>query len=249
MKMHDNIKSLLSLNTQIKVSHKRKINEHYGELSLYKLNDELGNEYIVTHPYIKFSNVDEAISFFCYHAYTSKNVGYVQQRLFDKKLLNEDVHNLEKPNAKVKALFEAESILVDQEAIELGIKEPKAFPTEAEATKELNSIMKSDDLAVISEELKKFNAKYSMLDIYIHISAFYDAETRGHKHDYSIGIALNELSQKRVDELKTEQGNHSTSLKYKYIHFHVKIKKDYKSFTKAKQSVLEGHKTITQSNS
>ena len=70
----------------ISVPHKSKINEWYGELKISKLGK---NEYVIQPYWQKFSDIDDAVNWFMDKGLTSKNKGYIQNRLRDKGLLDD----------------------------------------------------------------------------------------------------------------------------------------------------------------
>lgn len=114
MKMRESIKLLLNNGVSIRKSYKSKINDWYGEFELYKVYDfyDKKEKYYAYHK--DFNNIDDAIEFFMISCFTSKNKGYIQQRL-DKKFDFENDYNLEKPSAELIKIFDEEGKIVDEE--------------------------------------------------------------------------------------------------------------------------------------
>lgn len=111
--MRESIKLLLNSGVSIRKSYKSKINDWYGEFELYRVYDYYTkkDKYYAWHK--EFTDIDEAVEFFMVTCLTSKNKGYIQQRL-DKKLNIED-YDLENPSEDLIQIFEEEGKIVDEE--------------------------------------------------------------------------------------------------------------------------------------
>lgn len=116
--MKNEIKKILEIGSTVKASYKSAINDWFSEISISKIKQtwDDGKTYYFISPYCeKFYNIDDAVYKFISYAYTSKNYGYIQQRLINKGVDFENEYDLENPNEKVKKLFEDEGKIVDQE--------------------------------------------------------------------------------------------------------------------------------------
>lgn len=102
--MRESIKLLLNSGVSIRKSYKSKILRVYD---YYTKKDK----YYAWHK--EFTDIDEAVEFFMVTCLTSKNKGYIQQRL-DKKLNIED-YDLENPSEDLIQIFEEEGKIVDEE--------------------------------------------------------------------------------------------------------------------------------------
>ena len=112
--LKDAIKLILTWNGSVNVPFKNEISDWYYEYTIYKyVNDALMVSYNISPDGTKFFDVDEAVDYFCKHAFTSKNAGIVQKRIMEKGFNLED--RLEKPDQEIKNLFAEEAKLVDEE--------------------------------------------------------------------------------------------------------------------------------------
>ena len=152
--MREAIKQIIENGGTIKVPYKREISSWYGEVSIYKIEDF----YFIQNT--KFSDIDEAVSYFLNEAYTSKNKGFLQDRIVKKGLLDgDDVLSIENPTDELKKIFEEEGRIVDEEAKKFNIKISK-FPKESDALDEFIKIVKNFNESTIRNELVQFE-KYS----------------------------------------------------------------------------------------
>ena len=110
--LRESIANVVKTGGRISVAYKTKINEWYGDLTLY--HSDYRKKYVVEH-YQEFENIDAAVDLFMQKAYTSANVGYIQNRLKKKGIDFEADYDLEKPSKALKKLFADEGKLVDSE--------------------------------------------------------------------------------------------------------------------------------------
>lgn len=179
----ESIKNVVLSGMTIKHPYKSEISSWYSDISISSYNG-----FYSIHPFsVKFANIDDAVNYFCNQAFTSKNVGYIQSRLFDKKILNDYDHNLENPDKELKKLFIEEGKLVDEEAKALDIKLIE-FPKAEDALKEFNLLIQNFNPLTIVKELRNFEEKYSVLDPFIGMSYNYQYEIDGSKHDFGSGF-------------------------------------------------------------
>ncbi len=193
----ESIKQVVSNGITIQFPYKSSISSWYGEVKLYKLDDF----YICNCPnHIKFYNVDDAVNHFCNIAFTSKNIGYIQSRLVDKKIIDKyDEDSIENPNKDIKKLFKEEGKLIDEESKSLNII-INNFPKSDESIIEFKSIIDSFDVNTIKEQLTQFDRNYSTLNPYISMSYTYDVEgsDRGFRSMINYGdFSLNRLSESK----------------------------------------------------
>lgn len=194
--MRDSIKKILEMGGTISFPYKIGINEWFGEIkiSTYK------NRFIISPRSIEFFDIDECVNYFCSEALSSKNYGYVQERLSDKGMITDnDEYDLEKPTNRIKKLFKEESILVDHEFSLMNII-VKPFPTKEEAENELEIIMVNYTYVdSLKNLLDGFNYKYSMIDIHMSFRAKYKY---GDGKDYSSGFKLSSLNDENILKYK-----------------------------------------------
>jgi hypothetical protein len=223
--MKESIKKLVSTNTSVSRNYKSRIDSYYGVIRLYKIYDMYCVDYGRR---IEFADIDEAIDYFFFHAFTSANVGYIQDRLYEKGLLDED-EDLEKPNEVVKKLFKAESVLVNKEAKSLyGIIKPKPFPTKEDAEKEIKKILSVINPETIAQRLREFKRKYSTIEPYISIKAVFDVANEFVKpHQYSQQVNLEDFNRKELEHRIMSGGKDA---KFAHVMITVKIKEEYKRF-------------------
>ena len=113
MNIRESIKSLLNLGVTVKKPFKDNINDWYSEFSLSPVYSELRGGLVYLSGFETFFDVDLAVEFFMSNCFTSKNKGYIQERLSRK--VNLDRHNLTKPSEELIQLFEDEGKIVDEE--------------------------------------------------------------------------------------------------------------------------------------
>lgn len=221
--MKQSIIDIIEKGGTISVPHKSKINEWYGELKISKLGK---NEYVIQPYWQKFSDIDDAVNWFMDKGLTSKNKGYIQNRLRDKGLLD-DSCDLERPNEKIKKLFREEGKIVDEEAKLLNIV-IKPFPKEEDAIADIESLVKNLTVSNLKDSLSEFEKKYMTLDPYISVSFVYDTETSGKKHEYSSGIDYESFSEKVYNRYK----NLDKRCVYKHVNLTIKLRKsdEYKRY-------------------
>ena len=194
--MRESIKKIIQLGASVSLPYKSEISSHFGDVKIYKLDDE----YIIHPHYTRFYNIDDAVGFFCNLAFTSKNFGYTQIRLFDKGLLNDsDEHSIENPDRKIKALFKTEGKLIDEEFKLMNIY-VKPFPTKKEAYDELKILIESyTDIESLKNLVINFKRKYSMLGVYINISAKYDS---GGEHNHRLTFEMYNINEEIISKYK-----------------------------------------------
>ena len=159
----EGIKSVLQSGGKIVISHKYEISQWYHEASIHVDKDTHNTFYIIQPKYIKFVDIDDAVDYFCDMAYTSKNIGYIQNRLMDNGILSDDV-DLENPNEEIINLFKEEGKIVDEEAKILNIK-IKKFPTKSSAKKYfIENIIENFNIDNINEKIKEFQKKYMVIN-------------------------------------------------------------------------------------
>lgn len=117
--MKQAIKEIIKAGGSVGFDMKHSIDSWFGTIRIYplRLDWEVDpkTEYFID-PYAKsFDDIDEAIDFFVNKAFTSENVGYIQNRLRDKGVDFENEFNLENPTKELRKLFKAEGKLVDEE--------------------------------------------------------------------------------------------------------------------------------------
>lgn len=112
--MRESIKQLLFNDISLNKSYKGEINDWYTDFKIYKVVDRYNNKVKYYSGYEQFDDIDKAIEHFMINCFTSKNKGYIQQRL-DEKYDLEKKYDLENPSKELIELFEIEGKLVDEE--------------------------------------------------------------------------------------------------------------------------------------
>jgi len=197
------IKKILNSGGKIQVSYKQEINEWYSEISITKLkDDECGESLYVVHPiWIEFYDIDAAVNYFCDAAYTSKNKGYIQNRLIDKGLINDEM-DLEKPNKQLKKLFEEEGKIVDEEFKSWNVV-VKPLPKLEDATKEMNEMVTLTDVDELRNAVIQFKRKFAPLKIYINLSAKFLVKRENQEpHEFGSGFNLGSFTKEDLDIIK-----------------------------------------------
>ena len=218
----NSIKDIVSIGGTITVSYKEEIASWYTELKISQID-----EYYVIQPgWTKFYDIDEAVNYFCSLAFTSKNIGYIQDRLDKKGFDFQRVYNVERPTSDIKEMFLNEGILVDKEAEELNII-INSFPKWKDAVKEMNILIKKTTLSNFQENMFKFNKKYSMIDPYLRLHFVYEDSENGTRVPYSVGIEFSELTPEIIKKAKEEQG-HEKNLRFSKIELTLKMKESLK---------------------
>ena len=117
--MKQAIKDIIQAGGSIGFSLKHSIDEWFSTIRIYSVTPHWNPDaktYYHIEPYPKqFYDIDEAVNFFLQEAFTSKNVGYIQNRLRDKGIDFESDFDLENPSAEPIQLFDDEGKLVDEE--------------------------------------------------------------------------------------------------------------------------------------
>lgn len=227
----ESIKDILECSGTIELPYKTKINEWYGQLKISKLSK---GEYVIQPHWQKFSDIDDAVNWFMDIGLTSKNKGYIQNRLMDKGLIN-DNSDIETPSEEVKKLFREEGRLVNKEAKLLNIV-VKPFPKEEDAVAHIESMIKNLTIDNLKDSLSEFEKEYMSLDPYISVSFVYDTETSGKKHEFSSGIDYESFSKKVYDRYTKKLGsstfNSSVNTEYKHINLTIKLRRsdEYKRY-------------------
>lgn len=191
----ESIKDVIEFGGNIKIPFKRSIDSWYSELEIAKLGNR---EYVIQPGWQKFSNVDDAINWFLDLGRTSKNKGYIQSRLMDKGIIDDDC-DLENPNAKLKKLFKEEGKIVDEEAKLLNIV-VKPLPKEKDALSEIESIVKGLTIDNLKDNLLSFEEKYMSLNPYINLNFDYETES---EYGYNIGTDYKTFSNEKYKELSS----------------------------------------------
>ena len=201
MKKED-IKAVLEFGFKLEFPYKSKIESWYGNISINKIDDLY---YI--HPFnITLYDIDEAINYFLDKAITSKNIGYIQNRL-DKKVDFEEDYDLEKPNKDLKKLFKDEGKIVDEEAKQFNIQ-IMALPKLEDAISEFKNIIDNFNIEIISEYLKSFERKYSILDPYIGVHFVFEPDgTTEVTHEFRSGIDAKDFTLKELNYCKSHNSN------------------------------------------
>ena len=216
------LKSVLSSGGRISVPYKSKINEIYGEIVVYKSEKERVPIYTVAKnitEYQEYYDIDMAINVFMTEAYTSRNFGYLQERLKGKGVVFKD-SDFETPNREVRKLFRNEAKIVDKDFEDMGIERVK-FPTIEEAEKAAEELSKSSK-DEIHENYMNFLKKYSPLGIYSNFSANYLVEySKGKKTAYGTSASGSLFLRRDLNRMKYE---FSKVHPYEFVNFEMCIK-------------------------
>jgi len=230
MDIKESIKGVLQMGGSISIPFKSKIDSWYSEVKISEISDkdDGGSVYVIQHPWLKFCDIDEAVNYFCNEAFTSKNYGYIQDRLRNKGLIGES-SDLENPSNKIKKMFEDEGRLVDEEAKDINIL-IKPFPSEKDAELEFKELMDNFDPKTISDVITKYKRKYITIDPYISISLQYDAITNGnqHEHGYSMDISSFYKMYKKRNTIM----NKDSKFKNIKVTFKLRDKEEYQNYIK-----------------
>lgn len=213
----EQIKEILNFGFEIKFPYKSKINQWFSNISIIKYNDH----YDISPMSIKFYNIDEAVDYFLDQAITSKNKGYIQNRL-NKRYDFEDDYDLEHPNDELKKIFEDEGKVVDEEFKELNIT-VKKFPKVKTAVKDFQEIINNFDINTIRESILAFDRKYSMLDTYISVSIVYEPDGIKYTHEYRHSFYYKDLTLEKLESSKSQKRN---DFKYKNLEITLKLRGD-----------------------
>jgi len=193
--LRESIKAVVENGISIEKSYKTGINEWYGKIELYKLNDvyRVGN--------LDLYDGDQAINYFIQEAFGPGNVGYTQERLREKGYINDDT-DLENPSNELKELFKMETELIRDEFEKMDII-VNPFPTKDEAEKEMAEISQIEDPSIFGERCYHFKRKYSMLNVYLSISAEYTYTKDGNKsHTYYKNFDSLRVTKTDIDKAK-----------------------------------------------
>ena len=209
--MKESIKKILNSGASIKVSYKTEISSWYSDLEIYKVD---GDYYVRPEC---FSDIDEAINYFLDKGYSSKNVGYIQNRLSDKGYNFEEDYDLEKPDKELIKLFKEEGKLVDEEFKLMNVI-VKPFPKTKDAVNEFKTIIDEYDVKIFKYKLIEFDKKYKTLNPFITISFKY-IKTNG--NDYRCSIGFKDFSESICNKYKSLEVKD-----YQYEHIEVCIKLD-----------------------
>lgn len=184
--MKEEIKKIIELGCSISIPFKPTINSWFSELKLSKLSN---TKFILSNN-IQFNNIDDAIDYFLLEGFSSKNIGYIQDRLIKKGVFFDD-YDLEYPNDKTKEMFDNEGILVDEEFKKFNIT-LKELPSEEEGIKEIEELVSNittvDDFV---DKLSKIYTKYYSCDPRFNILFVYEME---HGHVFKKIIDFEELN-------------------------------------------------------
>lgn len=193
------IKQVVEAGMTIEFPYKSKINDYYSQLRFVNMD----TYYRVGE--INFSDIDEAVNYFLREGFTSKNKGYIQTRLMNKR--NDiDEYWLENPDEELKNLFKEEGKLVDEEAKKLNIN-VKPFPKVEEAEEWLEKMVKELTVDNFIEKVKEFEKKYMVLDLYISTSFHYeyDDKEKGNDYGYRYSFDYEEFSLDLINEFKEKE--------------------------------------------
>lgn len=193
----DSIKELLFSGSTIEVPYKEKLEDWYGKVCITQLEDK----YIVQNPWTTFYDIDEAVDYFCSMAYTSRNIGYVLDRLKKKRLISKYLGDgdFKNPNVKFLSLIEKEKIEVDKESILMNLSEFKERSVER-AKEDIKKIVKNyhpDDLV---EQLSIYMKEYSTLGPFIGLSFVY----KNGDHDFSSSFDWESFTTKGLEDARKE---------------------------------------------
>jgi hypothetical protein len=212
----ESIKEVVSAGLSIQFPFKSEISSWYGEIKLYKMY----NFYYSCD--IKFSNLDDAVNHFCTEAFTSKNVGYIQSRLMNKKLVD-DGSNLERPDKDLKELFKEEAKIVDEEAKSLELQ-PIIFPSAKEAVEEFKSLVDTLTVDNIVEKLSQYERKYATLSPYINLNYKYDVE--GSEYGYRQSFDYENFDKEDMEIAKTRVDLPQHKMKWNSLQISFKVNGD-----------------------
>lgn len=115
MSKKQSIKEMLEVGATIKVPFKERIDSWFGDYSIHKSNLGFSGKYYIFPTMKSFENAEEAIDAFCEQVFTSKNIGYIQERLREKGIDFENDYDLERPTKELREIFAEEGNLVDEE--------------------------------------------------------------------------------------------------------------------------------------
>jgi hypothetical protein len=184
------IKHIVENGGKVEFNYKDKLNQYYSRIEIYRISPH----YIVNRGYqTSFTNIYDAVNYFCELAFSPNNAAYVQDRLkkvpeynsfLERRLEGESVVELDE-------IIEKEKKLIEKEYKEMGIKEYQ-FPKKEDAEKEVKSLL---DTCKTYTDLIKVNKiiedKYSPIDIFSILSFVYDDGKHEFKTSTDIGVNLN----------------------------------------------------------
>lgn len=232
--MKDSIKNIIQANGKVSVSYKSEIDSWYGEIKIFSLFcEDINNyEYSVEGGVKRqsFNNIDDAVNYFCYNAYTSKNIGYIQSRLMDSGKLgkDEEEYDFEEPSNELKKIFKEEGTIVDKEAKLNGIEKPKKqLLTTEEAKKEIEQLIPEITIDTVSEKLSAFKYKYLNLDPYISVKAVYSILSENREYSSSCNIGY--WTKENIEKRKLDVGC-KNDLKFKTLRVDVKFDEEYEHY-------------------
>lgn len=215
--MIESIKKMLNNGATISVPYKNEINEWYSDIKILKSSKSTYNAHRKT-----FYDIDDAVNYFYEQAYTSKNKGYIQNRLVDKGLLDpDDEYSIEYPDKKMKKLFLDEGKLIDEEFKKLNIK-LKEFPKLSDAKKEIKDVENFTNFNSLKKFIINFQKKYSMLDIYIRLSCNYQYENNNSTENYTTnGFKIENLNEKNIKAHKDVSMFNDHYKNIKFVNFNI----------------------------
>ena len=199
---------ILQKGGSISIPHKSKINEWYGELKISKLSS---GEYVIQPLWQKFSNIEDAANWFLNEGFTSKNYGYIQNRLMERGLVS-DGDDLEKPNQKIKNLFKQEGELVDLEAKGFNIQ-VKPLPKVEDAINHIEWMFRIITPDNIISTLEEFEKEYMPLDPYINLSRVFEYERNGEIGQFRSGQDYKSFTLSDISYHKYNYKNSELSIK------------------------------------
>lgn len=222
MNIKESIKNVLSMNGTVSIPYKIELKSWYGEIKIYKIDDE----YIISGSckHTNFSNIDTAVNYFCELSLSSKNYGYLHQRLLDKKLIDIDFdfEDISKSNKKK---FKNEGILADIDLANMGVTKTQ-FPDIKKSEEDFEQISKTQDIDELKIKIKTFNDNYmSILDSNITVSAVFINDD-GEREPYDYRISFHKISEFSMEYINNIEAKHS-QLTFKCISLHYKINNNF----------------------
>src|SRR5574343_209185 len=209
----ESIKLILNSGGTITVPYKRKINDWYGEIKITRMfNDNFCcYEWVIQHPWKVFYDQDEAINYFCYHAFGPSNYGYLQNRLREQGLLESyDDRDFEKPSKKMINLFKSEANKSTELLKNNGIVKPLDNLTKEKAILDFENIIANFNIINSGYDIIDYVKKYSLIEpnvsMYFHYKIKRKGDVNFNDNPYMIRLKEKELSKEKIEELKNYKG-------------------------------------------
>lgn len=185
------IKTVLNCGGSIKVPYKSDLSSWYGDYTIGMMDGET----VILPGFMKFQNQDRAIDTFLLETMTSKNIGYLHNRIMKRTPDLLDEYDLKKPTKEIKKIFKDEGKLVDEEFKILNITPEKQL-TKKDAIDEIKVICEKANKNTIQKELSDFLEKYAMLSLSISPCALFDIKA---SHDYMASFEFKYFTADRID--------------------------------------------------